>query len=192
MKYGDFLQFMAKLKAQGLEASIPNVTLLNAQFLHFLVLTKHATSILEIGTANGYSTLFLAEAAKRNGGYVTSLEINTDSHNQARGNATACGLDDVIDFIESDAETFVPFMDKVFDFVFIDARKRSYLNYFEAVKPKLAPQATVVFDDVIKFKDKMADLFGYMEREHPHNHFILPVDGDDGVMIYIHDADMNA
>lgn len=186
MNYADFLQYMTDLKSHGLQEGIPNVTELNGKFLHVLATSKKAKNILEIGTANGYSTLWLADAAKRVGGYVTSIEINMESHGQAKEHASNCGLSDCIDFIEGDAEAFVPFMDRKFDFVFIDARKGSYLEYFKAVLPKLDDHALVVLDDVIKFKNKMLDLYAFMEKEYPNNHIILPIDGDDGVMLYQH------
>ena len=185
MDYPAFLEQMDVLKAFGEQAAIPNVTALNAQFLRYLVLANKATSLLEVGTANGYSTMFLAEAAKRHGGHIHTIEISAEAIAQAKQSAANCSLDNIT-FLEGDGAAVISELAGPFDFVFIDARKRGYLAYFQAVLPKLLPGATVVLDDVIKFKHKMLDLYAYMEEEHPHHHFVLPVDIDDGVMIYRH------
>lgn len=182
----EFFRAMQEIKARGVQAGIPNVTLLNAQFLSFLLRTKNATRILEVGTANGYSTLWLAQAAKATGGSVISIEMNLQALEEAKKNASALGLSDIVSFMEGDAETLLPYLQETFDFVFIDARKASYLAYFQGIKEKLLPNAVVVFDDVIAFKHKMLDLYAYMEKNHPYQHFVVPVDGEDGVMLYMH------
>ena len=72
--------------------------------------------------------------------------------------------------------------DGYFDFVFIDAMKREYLTYLRAILPKCTPDALIVIDDVEKFREKMEDLYDWLEEHHvPYR--LEQTDEDDSVMI---------
>jgi predicted O-methyltransferase YrrM len=72
--------------------------------------------------------------------------------------------------------------DDYFDMVYIDAMKREYLDYLRLTISKMTPDAIIVIDDVIKFRDKMENLYEYLDSSHvPYT--ITQTDPDDGIMI---------
>ena len=73
------VEFLRKLKIESEADDVPNVTKNNAEFLHFLTRLKKAKSILEIGTANGYSTIWFADAVEEFDGHVTTIDHSTPS-----------------------------------------------------------------------------------------------------------------
>jgi predicted O-methyltransferase YrrM len=93
--------------------------------------------ILEIGTSTGHSTIWLAWAASKTGGKVTTIEIDEDRRRQAVANLTEAGLNNYVDARLGDAHQLVKDLKGPFDFVFSDADKEWYRNYFVDVYPKL-------------------------------------------------------
>jgi len=106
--------------------------------LHELVRRGRFRSILEIGTSTGHSTIWLAWAAAKTGGKVTTIEIDPDRHAAALRNFTQAGVDAFIDAKLGDAHDLVRRLPGPFDFVFNDADKEWYLNYFTDLDPKIA------------------------------------------------------
>ena len=117
--------------------------------INTLVKGEGAQSILEIGTSYGYSTLWLAEAARATGGRVTSLEISAAKQDYAKTMMEKAGLADVVDFMTGDAIELIPTLEGSFDFVLLDCWKDIYVRCLELFNPKLAPGALVVADNMI-------------------------------------------
>jgi caffeoyl-CoA O-methyltransferase len=115
-----------------------NVPYEDGAALHRLVLAAGSRSILEIGTSTGHSTIWLAWAAAKTGGKVTTLEIDAERHRQARRNFEKAGLSGYIDARLGDAHELVKTLPGPFDFVFSDADKEWYLQYFLDLDPKLS------------------------------------------------------
>ena len=95
---------------------------------------KHA---LEIGTSTGHSGIWIAWALSKTGGKLTTIEIDADRHKTAVENFKEAGLSDYIDARLADAHELVKELDGPFDFVFSDADKDWYKQYFLDVEPKL-------------------------------------------------------
>ena len=119
------------------------------QLLHVLAGSLEAPSILEIGTSYGYSTIWLADAARKAGGRVTTLELQAYKSAHAREKAVEAGLAEYIDFREGDAVALIRELPLRFDFVLLDLWKDLYLPCLEAFYPKLNPGAIVVADNMI-------------------------------------------
>jgi len=119
------------------------------RFLEMLVFTSQATSVLEIGTFTGYSSIAMA-AGLPQGGSIISLEVNPHHARVARGNIAAAGLEGRISVIEGPALASLAELDGPFDLVFIDADKVGYDAYFEAVLPKLARHGLIVADNTLQ------------------------------------------
>ena len=109
----------------------------DGQMLHDLILRHHYTRALEIGTSTGHSGIWMAWALKKTGGRLITIDIDEHRQSQALENFQAVGLADVIDARLGDAHQIVPALEGPFDFVFSDADKGWYKNYFDAVFPKL-------------------------------------------------------
>lgn len=125
--------------------------------LLFNILLRHsgARRILEIGTSSGYSGLFLADAARANGGKLITCEQSAYKIQLARESFSKAGLSDYVELLEGDALTTVESLEGPFDFVFIDAIKEEYPFYLNMVWPKLRVGGLVVADNMISHKGLM-------------------------------------
>ena len=102
------------------------------------IITKHGyTLALEIGTSTGYSAIWIAWALSKTGGKLITVEIDEDRYREALNHFNEAGLSEYIDARLADAHKLVPELEGPFDFVFSDADKHWYKNYFKAVDPKL-------------------------------------------------------
>ncbi|MBC7498426.1 class I SAM-dependent methyltransferase [Candidatus Gracilibacteria bacterium] len=172
---------LRNLKKIGLEHSIPNITEENAEFLKKLIGEKNPQHILEIGTANGYSTLQFASVLPDSAD-ITTIEYAWNMHNFAVENFRNCKLKN-IHAIWGDAKAVVPALaNEFFDLVYIDAMKKEYLTYLLAILPKCTPDALIIIDDVEKFADKMPDLYAYLDANRI-SYSIEKTDIDDSIMI---------
>lgn len=114
-----------------------NVPVSDGQLLHDLILKNNYTQALEIGTSTGHSGIWIAWALSKTGGKLITIDIDESRHKEALANFRKAGLSEYIDARLGDAHEIVPALDGPFDFVFSDADKNWYKNYFIAVYPKL-------------------------------------------------------
>jgi predicted O-methyltransferase YrrM len=114
-----------------------NVPESDGQLLHDLIVTHKYTRALEIGTSTGHSGLWIAWALSKTGGRLVTVELDERRHQEAKATFEAAGLASIIDARLGDAHAIVPALPGPFDFVFSDADKDWYPNYFKAVLPKL-------------------------------------------------------
>ena len=115
-----------------------NVPYVDGQVLHDLVLKHKYTRALEIGTSTGHSGIWIAWALAKTGGKLITVEIDPKRHQIALANFKEAGVSGYIDARLGDAHTIVPALPGPFDFVFSDADKDWYKNYFVAVWPKVS------------------------------------------------------
>jgi predicted O-methyltransferase YrrM len=114
--------------------------------LNMLIRSSRARTILELGTSYGYSTIFLAEAARATGGKVISVDISADKQRYAEEHLRAAGLSSFVEFVTCDARDFIASFMGVLDFVLIDLWKDLYIPCFDLVHPKLSEGAFVAAD----------------------------------------------
>jgi predicted O-methyltransferase YrrM len=114
-----------------------NVPESDGKLLYDLILKNQYKDVLEIGTSTGHSTIWLAWAASKTGGTVTTIEIDEGRHRQAVANLTEAGLKPYVDARLGDAHQLAKELKGPFDFVFSDADKEWYKNYFVDLYPKL-------------------------------------------------------
>jgi predicted O-methyltransferase YrrM len=120
------------------------------RLLNILARSLPGAHILELGTSFGYSTIWLAEAARAVGGRVTTMEIAPHKAEHARATAERAGLAEVIDFRIGDAVTLLAELPAGIDFVLVDLWKDLYLPCLEAFHGKLNPGAIVVSDNMLR------------------------------------------
>ena len=118
-------------------------------FLHSLILGRRPTRILELGTSYGYSTLFLADAARRVGAHVVTMELADYKQAHAQAELAAAGLADQVEFRQGDALAMIRDDPGTFDFVLLDIWKELYVPCLDAVYPKLSEEAVICADNVI-------------------------------------------
>ena len=114
-----------------------NVPESDGRLLYNLVLKRQFKQALEIGTSTGHSGIWIAWALSKTGGRLTTLEIDPARHREALANFQEAGLSAYVDARLGDAHALVPSLPGPFDFVFSDADKEWYTNYFTAVWPKV-------------------------------------------------------
>lgn len=119
-------------------------------FMHALAIARRAKRIVEIGTSYGYSTLFLADAARSTGGRVTTIDLAAAKQAYARGELERAGVADSVDWITGDALEALNHIEGPIDFVLLDAWKEIYIPCFELLLPKLVENAVIVADNMIE------------------------------------------
>ncbi|WP_374528639.1 O-methyltransferase [Novosphingobium sp.] len=119
-------------------------------FLHALILARRPRRILELGTSYGYSTLFLADAARAVGAQVVTMELADYKQAHAREQLDEAGLADVVDFRLGDAVAMLAADPGPFDFALLDIWKELYLPCFEALYPKLAEEGVICADNMVE------------------------------------------
>lgn len=125
---------------------------------HLLAHLRGAREILEIGTAHGYWTFWLALAAMSRGGRVTTIEIVPERRAKAMQHWQALGVSRHITSLEGNAHELVPTLKKTYDFVLLNADKTGYLDYFRKLYPrKLKPGALLLAYNYSARLDPMKD-----------------------------------
>lgn len=131
------------------------------RFLHDLAVAAGARTIVEIGTSYGYSTLWLADAARETGGKVVSLDVHAGKQDHARKSLAKAGLADHAEFRLGDARETLAALEGPFDFVLVDLWKDLYIPCFELCYPKLAPGAFVAADNMHQPEYALRDALAY-------------------------------
>lgn len=125
----------------------------NGKFLFMLIKIINAKRVLEIGTLTGYSSIWMARALPEDG-KLTTLEINPDHAEEARMNFKNAGLDNKIELILGSAmESITGLSNEKFDFVFIDADKTGYPEYFDKVISMMNKGGLITADNTLRDGD---------------------------------------
>ena len=146
-----------------------------ARFLYILLRSSRRTRILEIGTSNGYSTIWLAWAASAAGGHVVS--IDRDAHKQvlAEANLLRAELREVVDLVCGDATQVVADLPGPFDCVFFDADRYSAPAQLNLLLPKLAPGALLLADNALSHPGEIAAYLQALEALPDVDRVVLPI-----------------
>ncbi len=151
-----------------------NISADTGQFFNILVLISKAKNILEVGTSNGYSTIWLGESAKQNKGKVTTIEISEHKVKMAAENFKRAKLSN-IKIVHGDALQEIPKLKNKFDFLFLDAVKEDYINYFKLAYPKLTKNAIIVADNAIMFEKYMRDYLHHVRNHKNLRSVLVPI-----------------
>ncbi len=125
-----------------------SVGALEGAFLRFLVALKRPQLVLELGVFTGWSSIEMAKALPP-GGKIVACDVNADTTAIARRYAEEEGVADRIDYRVGNAFETLETLDGPFDLVFIDAWKPDYVDYYEAVLPKLADDGVILADNTL-------------------------------------------
>src|ERR1700733_8197108 len=120
-----------------------------AELLGVLIRATGARRILELGTSNGYSTIWLADAAQDTGGSVVSVDVDASRTELARANLRSAGLEERVELRTEDAaHTLAGSKDSSWEFVFLDAERPAYSGYARELVRTLAPGGLLAVDNV--------------------------------------------
>ena len=135
-----------------------NVEPETAELLGLLVRAKRARNVLEIGTSNGYSTIWLGDAVEATGGSVVSLEIEAARTAVAAGHLENVGLGAQVDLRAEDAATaLAAFDDGAFDLIFLDAERPAYVGYWPDLLRVLRDRGLLVVDNCLSHAKELVD-----------------------------------
>jgi predicted O-methyltransferase YrrM len=134
------------------------------QLLNILAKSIKAKTILELGTSYGYSTVWLAEAARATGGRLITIDKVADKHNYARSMLARAGLTKQVEFRLGDALDTIDVLKGPFDLVLVDLWKELYVDAFDLFYSKLAPGAIIAADNMILPENYREDALRY--RKH--------------------------
>ena len=146
-----------------------------AELLSILARSSGAKRALEIGTSNGYSTIWLAASIGPRGGRVTSIDRSQDKHKMARENLQNAGLLEYVELLLGDATEVVRTLPGPFDFVFFDADRKSAPDQLALLLPKLAPVALILADNALSHPSEIADYLDTVKCLKRLQHVVVPV-----------------
>ena len=155
-------QLLIELEEEAQREDIPIVGPIVGELLYILAKVTRAERVLELGTATGYSTIFLAKSIASFRGKLVTIENDSDMAARAAINFHRAGLNQQIEIVVGDAQEKLSEMDESFDFIFIDIDKENYASILPHCHRMLKQDGLLVADNV-GFKD--ADPFNRLISE---------------------------
>jgi predicted O-methyltransferase YrrM len=153
-----------------------NITRDTGEFLAVLVRATAARRLLEIGTSNGYSTLWLAEAAKGIGGSVTTVEFAEDKIALATANFARSGLSPCITLVHDDAGRLLQRSDpSAYDLIFLDSERTEYPGWWPQLRRVLRPGGLLVVDNATSHVEQMAPFVALVRADRGFETCLVPV-----------------
>ena len=153
-----------------------NITRDTGEFLAVMVRAMNARRVLEIGTSNGYSTLWLADAAQAIGGMVSTVEKSEFKISLAAKNFARSGLGSFIHQIHDDAgRVLANASEASYDLIFLDSERPEYPGWWPQVKRALRPGGLLVVDNAISHKEQMAPFVALVKADPEFITSLVPV-----------------
>jgi predicted O-methyltransferase YrrM len=138
----------------------------DGRFLRVQVGSTNARQVLELGSASGYSAIWIGLGLRQTGGKLTTIEFDPVRAKEAAANVQRAGLSDIVRVVHGDAFKEIPKVAGTFDLVFLDAWKPDYRKFFEMVFPRVNPGGLFLAHNVINKKNDMLDFLAAIET-HP-------------------------
>jgi predicted O-methyltransferase YrrM len=146
-----------------------------ARLITLLVQISHKKQILEIGTSNGYSTIWLAWATQAVGGQVTSIDRDERKQVLAEMNLRRAKLRHLVTLLCGDATNIVASLPGPFDCIFFDADRVSAPSQLQILVPKLTPDALILADNVYSHPDEIATYLAALEALPQFEKLVVPI-----------------
>ncbi len=153
-----------------------NVPFKDGEFLKDLVIRTKSKQILEIGTSIGHSTIWLAWGAMKNEGKVLTLEKDVFCMEKARKNIKEAGLSKLVLQCQTDAIKMLPHIKTKFDFIFSDADRTRYINFFQLCEPLFKDNTIFITHNVVSNGgDKIGDYLEFLQQQTDYETHIINV-----------------
>lgn len=140
-----------------------NVPLSDGKLMYDIIVENGYKSAVEVGTSTGHSAIWIAWALSKTGGKLITIEIDKARYLQAKSNFKKAGVSKFIDARLGDAHKLVPDLSGKYDFVFSDADKYWYKNYFIVMDPKLKAGACFVAHNTMMRTNGIKEFLDYIE-----------------------------
>jgi predicted O-methyltransferase YrrM len=153
-----------------------NVEPESARMLAVLVRALRPQRMLELGTSNGYSTIWLADAARAVGRRLTSVEIDPGRSAQSEQNLERAGLGEHVELRLEDAQaTLAGSAGESWDLIFLDAERPAYTSYWPDLLRTLSPSGLLIVDNVISHEHELVEFRALVEREGQVMEALVPI-----------------
>jgi len=151
-------------------------------FLNQLIKTRNYKNCLEVGTSNGYSALWIAEALASTGGHLYTVESNKKKRFPlAQQNIKKSGLNKYITQILGHAPEAIPATPRKFDFAFFDATKYEHIDYLKSIAPRIKKGGTIITDNILSHKKDLTAYVKEVQKQKNWESVILPI--GTGIMV---------
>lgn len=172
-------QLLEEMDAKGSQyLSVPRK---DGEFLHLMVKAVHSKKVLEVGTSQGFSAIWIGLALEETNGHLITIEIEKELTNLARKYVNKAGLSHRVTCLMGDAHVEITKIKGPFDFVFLDADKEGQMDYFNKLYPKkLVPGGVIAVHNAIRYARSMQDYLEMIQKHPEFDTIILSVTMDDG------------
>lgn len=136
----------------------------DGRFLRVLAATSRAKRALEIGSASGYSAIWIGLGLRETGGRLVTIEYDPARAHEAAENVRLAGLSDIVQVVHGDGFREIPKLAGTFDFVFLDAWKKDYKRFLEMVLPRLDTGGVFLAHNVVNKGKDMPDFLEAIEK----------------------------
>lgn len=155
---GDMEDLLEDIEREALADGVPIIRHETGQWLRTMLLIKKPLRVLEVGTAVGFSSIFMSRYLPDKG-HITTIENWELRISKARANIKRAGAEGRITLIEGDAAVILPQLKGSFDFIFMDAAKGQYINFLPDVMRLLEPDGILISDNVLQDGDVLDSRF---------------------------------
>ena len=166
------------------QTSMLNVDSNEGALLRANVIKARTKRALEIGTSNGYSSIWIALGCRQTGGHLTTLEIDARKVQLATENFRAAGVDSLVTLLHGDALQEIPKLKGPFEFVFIDAGKADYVKYLDMVLPMVPPGGIIMAHNTRNLRSELLDFIERVQAD-PQLKTVLVEPGPGGFSVSV-------
>ena len=154
-----------------------NISRTTAEFMYNFIVDGNIQSVIEVGTSNGYSGIWLGKALKKTGGKLSTIEFYDKRLDIAKENFQKCGVSDIITTLKGDAATILEHLpdDYRVDFAFVDANKRQYVDFFRLIHPHLIAGGYIACDNIISHAPKVQTFLDAINNHPDYENVVLPL-----------------
>jgi len=153
-----------------------NITRDTGEFLRALIVSSGARNIVEAGTSNGYSGIWLALGAQATGGKLTTIELLDEKIKMAEANFKESGLAEFITQVQEDAGSyFADLDDESVDFIFLDSKRTEYPKWWNDILRVLIPGGTIVVDNALSHVEELEEFTAVVSKSDKVISSLVPV-----------------
>ena len=156
--------WLDEIRSSALQDNVPIIRMEMGSLLRFLLTLRRPSSILEVGTAVGYSALFMSEYMPENC-HITTIEKYEKRIPIAKQNFKTAGREDKITLLEGDAGEILAGLSGSFDFIFMDAAKGQYINWLPDILRLLRDGGLLMSDNVLQDGTIMESRYAVERRD---------------------------
>lgn len=176
-------KYLSDLRKSCEDRHIPLISVQTQDFLVSWLERNQPKRVLEIWSAVWYSSIVISKTIQQRWGTLSSFEISYPAYLEALKNIENANCNNVVLYpFDINEISLEKFFSQKFDAAFIDAQKSQYWDYLQKIRSHLAPENTLLLDDVIKYQNKLAWLYQFIEKMQI-NYEIFDTEPWDGVML---------